>query len=108
MWGFKSGPLRLVIFNNDHKLDIAITSLTGSHSQPSAITIGLGNGNGTFGAATVFPSASMFLIGLLVGDVNGDHNLDLVMFSERWYLRSVSRQGRRYFSDLVGRAWGLW
>ena len=98
--GFQIGAVAVGDFNNYHKVDIAITSLTGSPSQPSAITIVLGNGNGTFGAATVFPSASMFLIGLLVGDVNGDHNLDLVMFSEQWQLRVFLGKGDGTFQTL--------
>src|SRR5215468_7067283 len=65
--GFQVENVAVGDFNNDHKLDLAITSLMDSVSQPSAVAIVLGNGDGTFGTAKVFPTASMVLTGLLVG-----------------------------------------
>jgi hypothetical protein len=63
-------------FNNDGNLDLVSTS-TGSHVG-DVLTINLGNGDGSFGAATnfVFPTSSG-ASAVAVGDFNNDGKLDV-------------------------------
>jgi len=58
-------------FNRDGKLDIA----TADHGF-AAVSVLLGNGDGTFGAATTFPTGTAPFT-IVAGDFNGDGKLDL-------------------------------
>jgi hypothetical protein len=65
-------------FNNDGNLDYVVASLNSS----ATATIMLGNGNGTFTAATeggqpYSPSVGSYPEGAVVADFNGDGNLDI-------------------------------
>jgi hypothetical protein len=60
-------------FNKDGKLDFVASS--GQVDNP--IILSLGNGDGTFGSAT--PIASGSASSLVVADIDGDGNLDLVL-----------------------------
>jgi hypothetical protein len=70
-------------FNGDGRLDLAIAKITplfgyGGPAIPGAITIFLGNGNGTFqepAANSVVPSAGA----VATGEFTGDGNLDLAV-----------------------------
>jgi hypothetical protein len=70
-----AGPTALALgdFNRDQKLDLAV-----ANSIDDTLTILLGNGDGTFTAASS-PPATGTPFGLAVGDFNGDGKLDLAV-----------------------------
>lgn len=65
-------------FNADGNLDIATAIQTSGATTQAFIQIALGNGDGTFRSATNVPNVAAVTTPLLVGDINGDGNLDLV------------------------------
>ena len=70
-------------FNKDGNLDLAVANqCQDSTCQNGAVSVLLGNGNGTFQAAQSFASAGYLTNSLAVGDFNGDGNPDLVLASQ--------------------------
>ncbi len=65
-------------FNGDGNLDIATGIQTVGATIQGIIQIALGNGDGTFQSTTNVPNVSSVTTPLLVGDINGDGNLDLI------------------------------
>ncbi|HET8924027.1 MAG TPA: FG-GAP-like repeat-containing protein [Candidatus Acidoferrum sp.] len=65
-------------FNGDGNLDIATGIQTAGATIQAFIQIAFGNGDGTFQAVTNVPNVSAVTTPLLVADLNGDGNLDLV------------------------------
>ena len=68
--------------NKDGKLDLAVTESKGS-IYDGLIEVGLGNGDGSFGTLTGYPSAAVLTespnpADIQFADMNGDGNLDLV------------------------------
>ena len=71
-------------FNGDDIPDLALATV-GEFPQcctPGTVTILLGNGDGTFTAAAVSPTAGAFPYSVAVGDFNGDGNADLAVVNE--------------------------
>jgi hypothetical protein len=71
--------------NKDGKLDMAITESQGT-VYPGLIQVALGNGDGTFGALTAYPSTTLGSYpnpaDIQILDLNGDGNPDLVYINE--------------------------
>ncbi len=65
-------------FNGDGNLDLAVTSSTGNNNVVSVI---LGSGTGTFGAATQYPGGNTPLF-ITTGDFNGDGKLDVALANQ--------------------------
>jgi hypothetical protein len=64
-------------FNGDGKLDLVVAGAIASNSYPLSLL--LGNGDGTFQAATTITTSTSSNTGLAAADLNGDSNLDLVL-----------------------------
>ena len=70
-------------FNKDGNLDLAVANqCQDSSCQNGAVSLLLGNGNGSFQAAQSFASAGYLTNSVAVGDFNGDGNSDLVLASQ--------------------------
>jgi FG-GAP-like repeat len=76
--GFGANPTQVAVgdFNGDHKLDVAVFDPLGGN-----FWVLLGNGNGTFQAATQYPmgTAQALATSMLVADLNGDGILDVAV-----------------------------
>jgi FG-GAP-like repeat/Bacterial Ig-like domain (group 3) len=70
--------------NNDGKLDIAIVN-QGTTGVAGAVTVCMGNGNGTFGSPSSYQAADLGLVptpdpvAIAAGDLNNDGKIDLVV-----------------------------
>ncbi len=82
--GPQTAPVKVAVgdFNRDGRLDLVTVNRTGNNA--ASVSLLLGNGDGTFGAAT---TSALGQVGggtdLAVGDVNGDGKLDVVATSLR-------------------------
>lgn len=63
-------------FNHDSKLDVAVAGLGANNTK--GISVLLGNGDGTFQDATLYPSGASSPNSIVSGDLNRDGNTDLV------------------------------
>jgi hypothetical protein len=68
-------------FNGDGKLDLAVAYCNGTFptTQPGAVEILLGNGDGTFNLVAASPATGNTPTAIATGDFNGDGNLDLAI-----------------------------
>jgi hypothetical protein len=73
--------------NKDGKLDMAVTEYDGT-TYPGFIEIGLGNGDGTFGTLSAYPSSALAgppdPANIQMLDINVDGNLDLVYLNSNF------------------------
>jgi len=70
-------------FNKDGHLDLAVADQCQDTScQNGAVSVLLGNGDGTFQSAQIYPSAGYYTDSVAVGDFNGDGNPDLALVSQ--------------------------
>jgi len=86
-------------FNGDGKLDLAIT-LDPDQSGQGSVAVLLGNGNGTFGAATKFPAGPQPTI-LALGDFNGDSKPDLAVVNNPATVAILTGKGDGTFNAPV-------
>jgi hypothetical protein len=70
--GVNAQSVVIADFNGDHRLDLA-TANDGDH-----LSIFAGNGDGTFGDPTGYPTGALFSSGVATADLNRDGVLDLV------------------------------
>ena len=85
-------------FNGDHKLDLAIAE-DDPQNDDGEVTVLLGNGDGTFQPPMVFP-VGLGPEGLVVGDFNGDGELDLaVANADSTSVSLLLGEGNGTFSD---------
>jgi len=83
--GNRSSAMVVGDFNSDRLLDLAIvdTCITDINCPQSQVSVLLGHGDGTFGAAQNFGSGGILADSLAVGDFNDDGNVDLVVSNEQ-------------------------
>jgi len=101
-------------FNRDGKLDLAILAGTavGSTQRPMGVSIALGNGDGTFQAATHYAISTTYdnPQGMAIADFNGDGILDIaVLFNQQVYVLLGNGDGtfKPPVSSPDGITWGL-
>ena len=83
--GYYGSSVATADLNGDGKLDLVLTSLCQSiddcdfETEAGAVSILLGNGNGTFQEPLVYNSGGTQANSVAIADVNGDGRLDLVI-----------------------------
>jgi hypothetical protein len=74
--------------DNNGKLDLAVTEHDGS-TYSGFVEVGLGNGDGTFGMLTAYPTSAQLIespgpADIQIADINGDGNFDLVYVNSQF------------------------
>jgi hypothetical protein len=89
------GPISIAIsdVNGDGKMDLLVANcgcFDGLFPDTGSVSVLLGNGDGTFGAAVLYNSGGSAPWSVAVADVNGDHKPDLVVANSCWCGRDAS------------------
>lgn len=95
--GYAPEDLVVADFNSDGKEDLAISTFG---SDPSSVSLMLGNGDGTFQGPKSYPVGGT-TYGLAVGDFNSDGTLDLVAASVNGGLAELLGTGNGSFDAAV-------
>ena len=82
--GSETFGVALADINGDGKLDLLVANGCSDNTCNNNGSVGvlLGNGDGTFQAATAYSSAGLYADAIAVGDINGDGKPDLVVTNE--------------------------
>ncbi|MGB7601904.1 MAG: FG-GAP-like repeat-containing protein [Candidatus Sulfotelmatobacter sp.] len=81
--GSDTFSVALADINGDGKLDLLVANACNTNScNNGSVGVLLGNGDGTFQAATAYSSAGLYADAIAVGDINGDGKPDLVVTNE--------------------------
>jgi Ca2+-binding RTX toxin-like protein len=81
--GINPIPLAIGDLNGDGRLDLVTANIGGDPfavpTPPGTVSVLLGNGGGTFSAATPYLTGSVLPFSVALGDLNGDGRLDLAV-----------------------------
>ncbi|MGB8986721.1 MAG: FG-GAP-like repeat-containing protein, partial [Candidatus Sulfotelmatobacter sp.] len=82
--GSETFSVALADINGDGKPDLLVANACSDNtcSNNGSVGVLLGNGDGTFQAATAYGSAGLYADAIAVGDINGDGKPDLVVTNE--------------------------
>ena len=68
--------------NGDSKLDLVVANHGDGTPNSGSVSVFLGNGDGTFQAAVSYSTGAIYTDAVILGDMNGDGTLDLVVASQ--------------------------
>src|SRR5262249_13966372 len=81
--GISPSSVAIGDLNGDGRLDLVTANIGGdplaTPTPAGTISVLLGNGGGTFSAATPYPTGSVLPSSVAIGDLNGDGRLDLAV-----------------------------